>query len=112
MTQLEALRAITGESNNDALLNTYLNLAGAKIVSRCYPFHPEKPVPPKYYNLQVEIAAYLFNKRGAEGQLAHSENGISRTYESASVPESMLKDVVPYIGTFGGVRGDEVSGEE
>ena len=111
MTQLEALQAMTRETNT-TILNTYLNLAGAKIVARRYPFAPKKPVPPEFYNLQVEIAAYLLNKRGAEGQLAHSENGISRTYESASVPESMLKDVTPLVGTFGGSSSDEVSTEE
>ncbi|MBQ3265208.1 MAG: DNA-packaging protein [Ruminococcus sp.] len=102
MTQLEALRALTDETD-ETVLNACLHLAGAKIVNRCYPFDPEKPVPPRYYNLQVEIAAYLVNKRGAEGQLTHNENGISRTYESASVPESMLKDVTPFVGTFGGL---------
>lgn len=111
MTQEESLRTMT-EEDDVTVLNTYLNLAGAKIVARRYPFAPKKPVPPEFYDLQVEIAAYLLNKRGAEGQLAHSENGISRTYESASVPESMLKDITPLIGTFGGSSGDEVFAEE
>lgn len=111
MRQIDALRIMTDETD-ETVLNTYLNLAGAKIVARRYPFAPKKPVPPEFYNLQVEIAAYLLNKRGAEGQLAHSENGISRTYESASVPESMLKDVTPLVGTFGGSSSDEVSTEE
>jgi hypothetical protein len=48
----------------------------------------------------VEIAAYLLNKRGAEGQTSHSENGISRGYESGSIPESMLSDVLPFVGIF------------
>ena len=101
MTSLDILRVLVDETDED-VLNVCLKLAGDKIVSRCYPFDPNKPVPPKYYSLQAEIAAYLINKQGAEGQLVHSENGISRTYESASVPESMLKDIVPYAGTFGG----------
>jgi len=48
--------------------------------------------------LQLEIATYLLNKRGAEGQTAHSENGISRSYESADVPSSMLNQIVPHCG--------------
>ena len=108
MRLIDSLRAMTEEGNED-VLNTYLDLAGSKITARCYPFGRDCPsVPPKYFNLQLEIAAYLINKRGAEGQLAHSENGISRTYESASVPESMLKDVTPYVGVFGG-SADEMS---
>ena len=47
---------------------------------------------------QIEIAVYLYNKQGAEGQTAHSENGISRTYESADVPESMLRGIAPFVG--------------
>ncbi|MBR1533695.1 MAG: phage head-tail connector protein [Ruminococcus sp.] len=101
MSQIQMLRVMT-EETDEAVLNTYLHLAGSKITARCYPFEPHRPVPPKYSNLQVEIAAYLINKRGADGQLTHSENGISRTYESASVPESMLKDVTPHVGVFGG----------
>ena len=33
----------------------------------------------RYSYLQVEIATYLLNKRGGEGELSHSENGISRS---------------------------------
>ena len=48
--------------------------------------------------LQVEIAAYLMNKRGAEGETYHGENGVNRTYENASVPASMLAGVTPFCG--------------
>lgn len=95
MTQLEALKAIV-EETDDNVLTVCLNLAGQAIANRCYPFDPEKPVPPKYYARQIEIAAYLINKQGAEGETQHNENGINRSYESASIPESMLKDIVPF----------------
>ena len=49
---------------------------------------------------QVEIAVYLMNKRGAEGESAHSENGVSRTYENGDVPASMLRGIVPMVGVF------------
>lgn len=102
MTRLEALKAMVEETDED-ILNACLAIAGTRIVNRCYPFDPEKPVPPKYYNRQVEIAVYLLNKQGAEGETVHNENGINRSYESASVPESMLKDIVPFARVFGGV---------
>ena len=95
MTQLESLKAIV-EETDEAALTVCLNLAGQAIANRCYPFEPEKPVPPKYYARQVEIAAYLVNKQGAEGETVHNENGINRSYESGSIPESMLRDIVPY----------------
>lgn len=86
-----------GDWSDDTLL-AFLDIAGAKIVRRAYPFENDKEVPEKYNTLQCEIAIYLLNKRGAEGETSHSENGISRSYESADVPESMLKCVTPYCG--------------
>jgi hypothetical protein len=49
--------------------------------------------------LQVRVAVYLYNKIGAEGQISHSENGISRGYEPGDIPESLLKEVTPLVGT-------------
>jgi hypothetical protein len=40
----------------------------------------------------------LFSKMGAEGQTAHNENGINRTYESAGVSNSLLRRIVPICG--------------
>lgn len=90
------LSVLTGESEDDVLL-TFLDIAADKILRRCYPYHPTACiVPARYQTLQLEIAAYLLNKRGAEGETSHNENGINRTYESASVPESMLSGIVPF----------------
>jgi hypothetical protein len=50
--------------------------------------------------LQCEIAAYLLNKRGAEGQTSHTENGITRNYGGADVPESMLSSIIPRVGVM------------
>lgn len=97
--KLVALKAMVGSSDTDEVLSTYLNLAGSKILAKTYPYNPEiTEVPAQYDCLQVEIAAYLLNKRGAEGQTSHSENGVSRTYENADVPSSMLKAVIPFCG--------------
>ena len=104
MTQaekLKLLKAMVGESDPEAVLLAYLNIAGSKIINRAYPFGTDEPeVPTRYDFLHCEIAAYLLNKRGAEGQTGHSENGISRSYESADVPESMLSAVTPMVGVI------------
>ena len=104
MTQAEKLtllKAMVGESDTEEVLLAYLNIAGRKILNRAYPYDPEvTEVPTRYDFLQCEIAAYLLNKRGAEGQTAHSENGISRSYESADVPESLLGAVTPMVGVL------------
>lgn len=97
--KLITLRAMVGGSDDDEVLSVYLRLAGRKILARAYPYDTSVvKVPARYGTLQCEIAAYLMNKRGAEGQTGHSENGISRTYENGDVPESMLKGIIPYVG--------------
>ena len=84
---------------SDNVLLAYLNIAGRKILNRVFPYDDtDKEIPSKYALLQCEIATYLLNKRGAEGQTSHSENGISRSYESADIPESMLIGVIPFCG--------------
>lgn len=100
------LRTLVGnESDNtewgDDVLLTYLTLAGQKIINRAYPYDDEViEVPRRYGILQCEIAAYMLNKRGAEGETSHSENGISRSYENADIPESLIGQVVPFCGVI------------
>lgn len=99
--KLIALKAMVGGSDSDEVLSTYLKLAGRKIINRAYPYDSSvTEVPTQYDTLQCEIAAYMLNKRGAEGQTSHSENGISRSYENAEIPSSMLKVVTPHVGVI------------
>lgn len=99
--KLICLRAMVGGTDTDDVLSTYLKLAGKKIIAKAYPYNPNVTnVPVQYDTLQCEIAAYLLNKRGAEGQTSHSENGISRAYENADVPLSMLKAITPNCGVI------------
>ena len=104
MTQeekLTALKAMVGSSDSDEVLSTYLTFAGSKIIAKAYPYQNDiSEVPAQYAHLQVEIAAYMLNKRGAEGQTSHAENGVTRQYESADVPSSMLKAVIPACGVI------------
>ena len=104
MTQtekLQLLKAMVGESDTEEVLLAYLDIAGRKIINRAYPYDSDvTEVPVRYGFLQCEIAAYLLNKRGAEGQTSHSENGISRSYGSADVPESLLGAVTPTVGVL------------
>lgn len=104
MTEIEkltTLKAMVGDSDAEEVLSTYLKIAGRKIITKAFPYDETiEEVPKRYAILQCEIAAYLLNKRGAEGQISHSENGISRAYENADVPSSMLKTVTPHCGVI------------
>lgn len=98
--KIEMVKFMTGETS-DGVVSAYLKIAGNKICRKAYPFDPTvTEVPEQYSLLQVEIAVYLLNKRGAEGQTGHTENGISRSYESGDVPTSMLRQIVPMCGVL------------
>jgi hypothetical protein len=109
MTEIEKLsllRVMVGQPNTDEnwsdnVLISYLKIAGEKIINRAYPYDETvTEVPRRYGVLQCDIAKYLLNKRGADGETAHSENGISRTYENADVPESLMSEVIPRVGVL------------
>lgn len=104
MTPLEKLKArleITDNSEDD-LLSAYLDDAAQKILNKLYPLESEIDalLPTKYESLQVDIAEYWYLKRGAQGEIIHNENGINRHYESADVPESMLREITPYARVY------------
>lgn len=104
MDNLERLKLRTDEDNDD-ILSDCLETAKNAILSRRYPFQ-EWPtdddgnvtLEARYTDLQFRIALDLYNKQGAEGETAHNENGISRTYESSWISEQLLSEVTPYCG--------------
>ena len=50
----------------------------------------------KYKNIVIRLCISAFAKMGAEGELAHSESGVSRTYAGAAeYPNDILKEIVP-----------------
>lgn len=93
--KLTMLQGMTGEAD-DGVLSTYLLLAKNVVVGKVFPFGDgTEEAPAKYHSTQVEIAAYMLNKRGAEGEVAHSENGVSRTYEDGDIPPTLLRRITP-----------------
>ena len=99
--KLAMLKTMIESTDSDEVLLTYLKIAGKKIIAKAFPFNTTITEAPVQYDvLQCEIAAYMLNKRGAEGQLMHSENGITRQYETADVPSSLLKTITPFVGTI------------
>lgn len=101
-SEMQAMvKVMVGDDRYDDIVQPYLDLAKAKVVSRLYPMTPEADwdgVDPAYHLQTCEIAVYLINKRGAEGETVHEENGTRREYESASVPNSMFRGMVPFAG--------------
>lgn len=96
MSQLSLLKSLLGSPpESDEVLQFYLDSAGAVICD----IRDSDIVETKYMPVQIEIAIELYNKRGAEGQTAHGENGLSRTYETASISPSLLSKITPYAKT-------------
>ena len=95
----EALAAsLAPDTDTDAVLDGVLADAEALILNRMFPFgYPEgTSVPPRYERIQVQLAVELYSKRGAEGQVNHSENGISRSWAEKS---PLLSRVMPHVGS-------------
>lgn len=100
--KIERLSAlILPDTANSDLLSYLLEQAEGIILNRRYPFGaPEGATLSAFYEqIQIRIALELFSKMGAEGQIAHSENGVSRTWEAADVSPSLLKQIIPLCGS-------------
>lgn len=99
ITSLEAL--ISPDTADKRILSQMIILAEGIVLNRRCPFGiPEgATVPMQYEHIQLQIALELFSKMGSEGQTAHNENGINRTYESAGVSNSLLHRIVPVCGS-------------
>lgn len=87
----------------DDEIESLLEVAKMAILNKRYPFQdfPKNKdgsiadVEDRYLDLQIRIAVELYSKAGAEGEVAHSENGISRTYERANISPSLINEVIP-----------------
>lgn len=92
---------ISPDTADERLLSLLLSQAEGIVLNRRYPFGPPEgaTVDTRYEHIQLQIAVELFSKMGAEGQTAHSENGINRTYEAADVSASLLKRIIPICGS-------------
>ena len=98
ITLLKKMLGPEDDTDND-ILEAFLVLAGDRILNRMYPFednYDNLSVPDRYATIQLNIACYMLNKRGAEGEIQHIENGVHRNYGSSDIPEGLLKDVAPY----------------
>ena len=104
LEKLVELKAVLDPvDDDDSTLLSYLKQAKAAILYRMNQYLTDEEyealdVPKRYEQKQIQIAAYLVNKRGAEGQTQHIENGIHRNYESADIPPSMLREITPCVG--------------
>ncbi|PPK77473.1 hypothetical protein BXY41_11611 [Lacrimispora xylanisolvens] len=88
------------EQDNPVLL-ILINRAIRKICSKRYPYgytdKQKAAAVSKYRDMVFDAAVYYWAKQGSEGQSSHSENGISRGYQSE---DDLYFDVVPMAKTL------------
>lgn len=103
LEKMAELRLILGEDEESAVLLSYLEQAKSAIMDRLYPYGYETgtQMPERWTMKQIRIAAYLLNKRGAEGETTHIENGIHRNYRNSDVPVELVQDIMPMVGIPG-----------
>lgn len=85
--KIEIMRVgIAPDVAEDSVLDAEINVAGAMILNKMYPFgYPDDTVvPARYEQMQIKLAIELYTQRGADGQIQHSENGTVRIWPSAN----------------------------
>lgn len=84
-----------------SVLLILINRAIRKVCTKRYPYgYTEKEketAVERYRDMIFEAAVYYWAKQGADGENSHSENGISRSYQSE---EELYFDVVPMVKVF------------
>lgn len=102
MTDTEKIQMIqqliTDMTVSSSDIQSYLALAADRIIKCVWPFGGAPENWPDQYDLvQVQLAIRMIARKGGEGEIAHSENGISRTYGTVD-DEDILRQLVPYVG--------------
>lgn len=91
----------SGDTTSDAIANAYLEAAEKAVINIAYPFGDgTETMPEKYEYEQIEIAVYMLNKRGAEGETIHVEGGTHRHFEVADIPTSLKSRITAHAGGF------------
>jgi len=99
LAKLKKLLNITG-TELDQQLAVYLDLSRDEILSWMYSGRPPdgvNDVPEKYETVQILAVVAGYSQSGAEGQLSHSENGISRTWKYEDMTAFIRSRVAPYV---------------
>lgn len=102
MTESEkiAFVKVLSEETDDTVITAFLMKAKSAILNELYRAWSELPedadVPDRYHVAQCELAMRYLNRRGGEGEVAHGENGISRTYGSVD-DSDILARITPIV---------------
>ena len=103
--KLQTIKALledgSGYIPTDAMLNTYIGLAGNEILAWMYHLVGGVPsdvteVPSKYDGIQVYAVVVGWTHAGAEGQTMMIENGVHRDFKYVEMLDYIHNNVLPY----------------
>lgn len=87
-----------GTSLSDGEVTPYLEIAKSIVLNKYDPFGETEEVPTRYEILECRIAVFLLVKQGAEGEIQHTENGVTSIYGQQDVPDELMREIVPKVG--------------
>ena len=99
---IDRLTEADGIEPNSQVIEDCVETAEAIYTSLRYPYtaNPPQDSGVRHDNWVYRAALELYTKSGAEGQLAHSENGISRTWDSGSLSKALAMEIIPVCGVI------------
>ena len=97
--KIAMVKALSDETD-DGVISAFLTMAGKELYRYGDPYHTmtEAEFLELYPDVQVDCAAYKLNKRGWDYETSHSENGVTRVYETGALPISILRRITPICG--------------
>lgn len=106
MALLERLKIrleIQSDKEN-VLLSEMLESARSLYLSLRYPFSDYPDMLPvltrRGEDWIIRAATEMYSRVGADGQSSHNENGISRSWDTGTVSNALMNEVVPVVGVF------------
>lgn len=100
MTDIERLKVRVPEAT-EAELEDVLESAKDVILSRCFVSVARASEDDKASALNahkekvLSAAVIIYNMKGIEGQISHSENGVARTYADYAGMKPILESIIP-----------------
>jgi len=93
LNQLKTLLGKQGDNSEDDLLLMLLTLSAQKILDRVYPYDDKiEEVPSRYATKQIEIAVYLYNKRGARGKFPIMKTALIELTKVRTCPKVLCEE--------------------
>ena len=98
------LRVEPSDISEDALITTYLEMAGQEIMNWRYsnanPNNKPGNVPTEYETVQLQSVINGYTQSGVEGQVLSIENGVHRHFQYADMVEYVRAHVIPIAGVL------------